>query len=107
MLMGQVERDAPKDLLVPREGRLIPISRPSAINAVGTTPYARAAPQGQAVENNLLHRQYTMVVLGRYSSDSADPIYCRVWVNHLIAILLRPRRAICSVAIRERIVYIK
>ena len=38
MLMGQVERDAPKDLLVPREGRLIPISRPSAINAVGTTP---------------------------------------------------------------------
>ena len=38
MLMGQVERDAPKDLLVPREGRLIPISRPSAINAVGATP---------------------------------------------------------------------
>ena len=38
MLMGHVERDAPKDLLLPRKGRLILLSRPFAINAAGSTP---------------------------------------------------------------------
>ena len=38
MLVGQAELHALEQLLRPREGRLILLSRPSAINAVGATP---------------------------------------------------------------------